>query len=634
MTVNPYAPGNPESLFDTNRADLQNRSLRQSAWVAAKRGIWIAAFVGSALVLVPALAITAFGLGTGSVEGIVFFVPGVGFLVVFSVIGGLVAAPLGLIGALIRKAFQRPGKASAQPEADRPARGLASGRIGALSDDPEMPRNRRVLWPWLAIVPTLIALAAAFITGAAMARLVAGSSARAVEAADRDDPNWRWDDLLAHRQQVPDAENSALVMDEVLSMLPAGWMRTTKPLADEEGTQLGQVKELFRQLEATPANVRLSESAAESFRVELATYEEAVRLARTLAGYRRGRRGVENDRVVLETPLPETKEARVVARLLIIDASVRAHDGHPDDALDSCGAIFGVSRSIGDEPFLFAQFFRIAAGEVALTYIRRVLGQGEPSDGALAHLQAAIDDELAQPLLLTALRGERAVLTEKIRRVRDGAASAAALRDSLNSKFNPRLLPQARAPWRALWFEQQHAVTLDWMNQAVAIAHRPAAEQRSRWAAWHAKAQRAKESQFGKYIEMLPVLFSPAVESAGKSFSRYQAGLSATAILIAAERHRRKTGTWPASIAAIDRAILPSAPVDPFSGQPFLMKHRDGAIVIHSIGPNGKDEQGDYDPNHWSNGGPDDVGTAAWDVSLRRRPREPSDAVGGGQQPD
>ena len=309
-------------------------------------------------------------------------------------------------------------------------------------------------------------------------------------------------------------------------------MRTTKPLAGEQGKHPGKVKEHFGQLLATPANVRLSDSAAESFRMDLATYEEAVRLARTLAGYRRGRREVENDRVVLETPLPETNEARVVARLLIIDASVRAHDGHPNRrVIDSCGAIFGVSRSIGDEPFLFAQVFRIAVGEVALTCVHRVLGQGEPSDGALARLQAAIDDELAQPLLLTALRGERAVLTEKIRRVADGAASAAALRDSLNSKFNPRLLPQARAPWRALWFERQRAVTLDWMNQAVAIAHRPAAEQPARWAAWHAKVSRVKESQFGKYIDMLPVLFSLAVESAGKSFSRYQAGLSATAIL-------------------------------------------------------------------------------------------------------
>ena len=63
-------------------------------------------------------------------------------------------------------------------------------------------------------------------------------------------------------------------------------------------------------------------------------------------------------RVVLETPLPETNEARVVARLLIIDASVRAMtDTRTTHSTRGGGAIFGVSRSIGDEPFLFAQVF-------------------------------------------------------------------------------------------------------------------------------------------------------------------------------------------------------------------------------------------------------------------------------------
>ena len=61
-----------------------------------------------------------------------------------------------------------------------------------------------------------------------------------------------------------------------------------------------------------------------------------------------------------ETPLPQTLEARVVARLLALDAAMRATDGDFDGALESCRAIFGVGRSIGDEPFLFAQRVRCA----------------------------------------------------------------------------------------------------------------------------------------------------------------------------------------------------------------------------------------------------------------------------------
>jgi hypothetical protein len=94
-------------------------------------------------------------------------------------------------------------------------------------------------------------------------------------------------------------------------------------------------------------------------------------------------------------------------------------------------------------------------------------------------------------------------------------------------------------------------------------------------------------------------------------------------LLIAAERQRRKTGEWPATLAAIDPAILPSQPLDPFSGRPFLMKHADGRLIIYTIGPNRKDESGAYEPKKWSSGGPDDLNAIGWDVDHRNQPSHP-----------
>src|SRR5438270_406507 len=87
------------------------------------------------------------------------------------------------------------------------------------------------------------------------------------------------------------------------------------------------------------------------------------------------------------------------------------HAGRPRP-VDSCRAILGLGRSIGDEPFLVSQLVRIAIGSVAMNAAYRVLGQGQPSDTALERLQALLLDEQAQPLLVHALRGERAVMTE------------------------------------------------------------------------------------------------------------------------------------------------------------------------------------------------------------------------------
>jgi hypothetical protein len=253
---------------------------------------------------------------------------------------------------------------------------------------------------------------------------------------------------------------------------------------------------------------------------------------------------------------------------------------------------------------------------------QRALAQGEPSEAELARLQALIQDEHAQPLLETGMNGERAFLVELLRRVEGGKV---------------RLSTLIRSPlerWIAAVggdFGSQQALALEWMNEAVAITRRPILEQRSLSAAWDAKISAFYASQLKRLTSPLPHLLTPSMSSASNVFVRSRAELGATVILIAAERQRRKTGKWPASIQEIDPSILPEAPAEPFSGEPFHFEQRDGKLFVYSIGPNGKDEHGAYDPKRWLNGGPDDVGAKAWDVKLRRQPPVPSKAPGRSQ---
>ena len=62
---------------------------------------------------------------------------------------------------------------------------------------------------------------------------------------------------------------------------------------------------------------------------------------------------------------------------------------------------------------------------------------------------------------------------------------------------------------------------------------------------------------------------TPGVVMSDRALSRYQCELGEMAILLAAERHRRKTGDWPASIAAIDRVILSHHPAIPSRARPI-----------------------------------------------------------------
>jgi hypothetical protein len=126
------------------------------------------------------------------------------------------------------------------------------------------------------------------------------------------------------------------------------------------------------------------------------------------------------------------------------------------------------------------------------------------------------------------------------------------------------------------------------------------------------------------------VLLTPATQAGDAAQTRYEAALGATAILIAAERHRRKSGDWPASIAAIDPVFLPNPLLDPYTGQAYRMERHDGQFLIYSVGENLKDDHGAVsDPKRYprKKDDPDDVGTRAWDLPLRRMSSEEKPAA-------
>jgi hypothetical protein len=600
---------------ETPRADQWRAS-----WGGAKAGFRRTSYVAgplAALALIPGLALTALGLGSGRGWGVPVMVTRAEvFYVVLALGGALFGAVFGLIGGLGRRA--RPGTRAAAlwAAANRPIHLPGRRRGPAAPDETPSPPRRRP-WPWLvgvlgAIV--LVVLAAAFAAGAYLGRAVDRRLAAAVAAADRDDPAWRLDDLMARRDPVPDGENSALVVAEALAQLPADWP-TGPPPPGMPGPP-NEVMDALDVLGKTPDNVRLDDATAATLRGELEAHAEAVALARRVANYPRGRHEIKLGPALIDTPLGETQAARNAARLLTADAALRARDGDPDGALDSCRAILNVGRSIGDEPFLISMLVRIAIGRVAMNSARRVLGQGEPSDEALARLQALLLDEIRQPLLLRGVKGERASMFEMIRRVGAGEIPIGAL----SGDWKPDDTRFAIAPWGRLMFDNQRAIALEWMNAAVAAARRPVAEQPGLWRAWEAEVERVQRLWHSKYTATLPALLTPSLSLAWTAHAEYQAQLGATAILLAAERHRRKAGDWPASVAAIDRALLPDPPADPYTGEPYRLGRRDGEVCIYSIGRNRRDDRGVFDRKRWAKGGPDDMSATAWDVRLRRQP--------------
>ncbi|MDR3618720.1 MAG: hypothetical protein P4L85_05160 [Paludisphaera borealis] len=617
--VDPAEPLAPPSAITEDVAALPRLSFLKAVGGGAKAGFRAFSLVFGPFALLAAIAglvPTLFALGAGrGFELHTLVVRSLLFGLASVLFGMVVGAAAGLIVFLIDRARGPYRTGTWRSIADRPIRFFPGRRPEAAVVDPPRPRRRR-RWPWLIGVPALLILATAFGAGMYAGRYVDRRLAAAIAATDRDDPGWRLDDLMAAREPVADEDNSALVVAEVVAMMPEGWPGSPPTQPGMPKPPPSEAEPALKRLAELESNIRMDDETADAVRAELAQYADAVELARTIAEYDRGEHELEVAPNPINTLLTETQEGRLVPRLLAADAAIRAHDGDVDGALDSCRAILGVGRSLGDEPFLISMLVRASMGQAAMDSARRVLAQGEPSDDALAMLQADLRLEEPQTLLIRGMRGERANLDELIRRIRDREIPL----DPLGGKPSPGDLISVIAPWGTVMLDHQRALALEWMNELVSIAHKPVLQRPPLFKAWKAELLRVKATRFWSVTAAFPVLMMPAFDKAERALTRYQASLGASIILCAAERHRRKTGGWPESVAAIGPGFLPDPPVDPFSGEPFRVERRDGRFLVHSVGPNLKDEHGAFEAKRWLDGGPDDVGTGAWDPALRRRP--------------
>jgi hypothetical protein len=260
--------------------------------------------------------------------------------------------------------------------------------------------------------------------------------AAAEAEADRLDPGWRWEAILANRVPVPDEENAARIVLAAADLLPSGWPGPVQPTRlDHAPFPSGLARPVREQPEfltippspdagqderpgafdlrvfELPPEVVIDPDLLAELRAELERVQAARDTARRLAGLPRGRYDVKWDKNYLATLLP-AQRAREVANLLRLDAFLRAQDGDTDGALVSIHAALTAGRSIGDEPLLVSQLVRLACTSVAARSAERVLAQGEASEEVLTRLQEALADEANQPLFLIGIRGERAAAQE------------------------------------------------------------------------------------------------------------------------------------------------------------------------------------------------------------------------------
>jgi hypothetical protein len=423
----------------------------------------------------------------------------------------------------------------------------------------------------------------------------------AAAEADRVDPGWRFENLEGGRAEIPDDENGALVVLAAHKLLPRSWL----PVPPPPDPGLGEVMP-----ELLPV-LQLDEKQTKDLRAALGTAAPALKPARQLVDFPRGRFVVSWSSDFIGTLMPHAQEVREVAQLLTLDAALRAHDSDVDGALESARAAVNAGRSLGDEPTEISQLVRRACSSLAVRSAERALGQGEPSGPALEQLQHLMEDEATQPSLLIAMRSARIGM--------DGALKAFKA-----GKFNyqsygirlPVLLPApAMSIVDATKARGAHAPYLRYTTELVEIAKLPLPEQKERLKRLH------------KPDAVLPAILTAFMEGGDDKkilqiFHRHQALLDSIVAALAVERYRRDKGHWPETLADLVPDYLPKVPLDLYDGAPLRYRQLDDGVVVYSVGPDGQDDGGKI----VRRGNPTsdaDIGVRLWDVAHRRQPAPP-----------
>jgi hypothetical protein len=250
---------------------------------------------------------------------------------------------------------------------------------------------------------------------------------------------------------------------------------------------------------------------------------------------------------------------------------------------------------------------------LAVVATERILAQGQPSEEAWRENQQLLQDEEQQPLLLYALRGERAYGHEMIGWMETGDRQRLTGGMSAISWWQ-----RLQMPLSAGWFKENHVRQLEIMSEAVEIAKLPLDEQADRIRVLHERLKTMANTPQGSNQVFITMAFAALVK-VSDACTRSRAELRCAIAALAVERYRLVHHGWPDSLDQLVPTFLTEVPRDPYDRKPLRYRQLQDGVAIYSVGPDGKDDGGKLDRKKTMAPGTDMV-FRLWNVEHRRQP--------------
>ena len=432
-----------------------------------------------------------------------------------------------------------------------------------------------------------------------------------VQRLDETDPRWRYEEIEADRGNMPDRENSALLVPKFREAL-------AKPRFDKDQ----RLSDLY--VNAVPNHV-LEGERYDAIDSAISSNPQALFIAISFRDYPKGLRHYVLPPVVINVDFLDVNELRAIVFLLDLASERYGRDGRGGVALAHVLPMLNAGRSADGEPHYISALVRMACDAVIVRRVERTLALAQPKD-FLIPVQQILLDEADKDLFWYSVRGERAVLDRLFHKMDAGIISI----DDLSSS-NPSASSDGIVSSMTNWGYKAHlasdrALSLELMTQVYdarrMIEHQQRAELKRLDRAYH-------DLPHADLDCLLTRTMTPAFTKIHDASLRAKANLRCAATGIAVERFRLASGRWPDSLEELPRNLLPAIPLDPFDGKPLKFVQRADGVTIYSVGLDEQDDGGAIPIGKTTNEPGQDVGFRLYNPDQRGLPSLPRSSMPG-----
>jgi len=283
--------------------------------------------------------------------------------------------------------------------------------------------------------------------------------------------------------------------------------------------------------------------------------------------------------------LPEMEDFRNAARLLALDARVKAAHGQMPRAMEDVRAMFALARHGMTNPILVPLLIACGTDEMAVHTLEAVMKSTQPPAPLLAGLGLSASEEYGRNLPRV-LRMEEAFVVSAMVDIGIGedvsVLEAMGMRGASQPALQEVLTDPLLAGWRVFLAQEEMVAYRAGIREYQRLAAMPYYEVAKEW------RELAKPESIRRRGLMATMLM-PAIGQCATVVTRADARHAVACAAVAAARYRAEKGRLPETLDALVPEYLPAVPRGPFDGKPLRMVARDGRLVFYSIGPDTKD---------------------------------------------